>query len=234
MISELLNRIHRKLIKLRLQPIRVFCFHQVSDTFDENTMYLDDWTQMDQFKRNIGQLKKRYKFISMQEAYEKLNHDRVRTKRYAVLTADDGWASLENILPWLAEQHIPITLFVNPAYLKGEESRENNMTGLLIWEELKSLLEKYSNISIASHGWNHMLACDMGEDEFKESVLKAHLYLEKSDRYIHFYAYPCGSHNNQHNEHLNRIGIVPVYIDGVKNYIFDGGIHRELLDGLSL
>lgn len=28
-------KIRRKLLKLRLQPIRVFCFHQVSETFDE-------------------------------------------------------------------------------------------------------------------------------------------------------------------------------------------------------
>ena len=232
MILDLVHRIKRKWIKIRLQPIRVFCFHQVSETFDASTMYPEDWTQIDQFKRNIEQLKKQYTFISLPEAYDKLKHDTYRLRKYAVLTSDDGWASLENIIPWLAEQHIPITLFVNPAYLNGEESRENNMEGVLIWNELDKLLDTNSNITIASHGWNHILACDMSVDEFNESVLKAHRYLEKSDRYIHFYAYPCGSHNNQHNMHLNSIGIVPVYIDGLKNYTFDGGIHRELLDGV--
>ena len=49
--------IRRKWTKIRLQPIRVFCFHQVSEQFDASTMWECDWTQIEQFKRNILRLK---------------------------------------------------------------------------------------------------------------------------------------------------------------------------------
>lgn len=231
---KLIDKIKRRLMKLRLQPIRIFCFHQVSDEFEASTMYPGDWTQIEQFKRNIEQLKKQYTFISLPEAHHKLQHDITRCKRFAVLTADDGWTSLKNILPWLNEQQIPITLFLNPAYLMGEETRENNMTGLLTWDELKNLLDKYANITIASHGWNHTLACDMKDEEFVESVIQARRYLELSNKYIPFYAYPCGKRTTKTESVLEHNGIIPVYMDGNRNYAFDGGIHRELLDGLCL
>lgn len=219
-------------MKLRLQPIRVFCFHQVSETFDAKAMYLGDWTQMEQFKRNIKQLKNQYTFISLQEACHKLHHNWLRTKAYAVLTADDGWISLKNILPWLAGQQIPITLFVNPAYLKGEETRENNMSALLSWDELNKLLKEYPNITIASHGWNHILATELEDAIFQENVSKSVEFLKQSNRFVPFYAYPCGIHSKCHDDYLNRDGIMPVYMDGMKNYIYEGGIHRELLDGI--
>lgn len=234
MISNLLHRIRRKWMRLRLQPIRVFCFHQVSETFDASTMYPEDWTQIDQFKRNIEQLKKQYAFISLPEAYGKLKHDTIRLSKYAVLTADDGWASLKNILPWLAEQQIPVTLFVNPAFLRGKEKRENGMSGLLTWDELNSLLSQYRNITIASHGWNHSYATRMSQEELEKDVLRCQKFLQESDRYIDFYAYPCGYCSTQTEVILHKLKIVPVYMEGKVNYIYTGGINRELLDGLCL
>ncbi len=221
-------------MKLRLQPIRVFCFHQVSNTFDASTMYSSDWTQIDQFKSNILRLKEQYEFISLEEASQKLKHDIYRTKKYVVLTADDGWASLKNILSWLAEQQIPITLFVNPAYLRGEEMRENGMNKLLKWDELNEILGQYPNISIASHGWNHTLCTDMPDEEFEKKVLRSQDFLRQYEWYIPFFAYPCGRYRNSQNAVLRRNGITPVYMDGEKNYNDNTMVHRELLDGLNL
>ena len=221
-------------MKLRLQPIRVFCFHQVSNTFDASSMYQGDWTQIEQFERNILRLKEQYEFISLEEAIQKLKHDIYRTKKYAVLTADDGWASLKNILSWLAEQQIPITLFVNPAYLRGEEKRENGMNGLLLAEDLDALLLSYPSITIASHGWNHTLATDVETVDFMDATIKSKDYFMQFKNNIPFYAYPCGRHTKETDAILGRVGLIPVYMDGNKNYRYDGGIHRELLDGLLL
>lgn len=231
-MAQVIAKILRKWMKMRLQPIRVYCFHQTSDTFNESTMYPGDWTQIEQFKRNILRLKERYTFISLQEAHYKLTHDSIRSKKYAVLTADDGWASLKNIFPWLNEQQIPVTLFVNPAYLKGEETRENGMNGLLTWDELQELLVQYPNISIASHGWNHTLVKDMDIDTFCHRTIDSHQFLSQRAEYIPFYAYPCGVHSKATDTKLDEQGILPVYIDGKMNYRYDGGIHRELLDGV--
>ena len=234
MILDLYHKIKQKCTKLRLQPIRVFCFHQVSNTFDASTMYPSDWTQIEQFERNILRLKEQYEFISLEEAIQKLKHDIYRTEKYAVLTADDGWASLKNILSWLAEQQIPITLFVNPGYLRGEETRENGMNGLLSAEDLDALLLSYPNITIASHGWNHTLAADVETVDFMDATIKSKDYFMQFKNNIPFYAYPCGRYTKETDAILRRVGLVPVYMDGNKNYRYDGGIHRELLDGLRL
>lgn len=233
-IRKIVSRICRKWMKMRLQPIRVFCFHQTSETFDTNTMYFGDWTQIEQFKRNILRLKEQYSFISLPEAYDKMKHDTFRLKKFAVLTADDGWVSLKNILPWLAEHQIPITLFVNPAFLKGEETRENGMNGLLSWGELKEILSKYPNITIASHGWSHSYATSLSEEEFEKDVLRCQKFLQKSNRYIDYYAYPCGYCSTRTEAVLHKLNIVPVYMEGKLNYTYMGGIHRESLDGLCL
>ena len=94
------QRIMRGLLRLRLHPIRVFVFHQVSDVFEPDTMWECDWTETEAFKRSLSALTKKYTFISLDEVKEHLANDRFRFKDYAALTADDGWASLKNILPW--------------------------------------------------------------------------------------------------------------------------------------
>ena len=43
-------------MKLRLQPIRVYCFHHVSERFDGSTMYRIDWMNIDAFKQAIKAL----------------------------------------------------------------------------------------------------------------------------------------------------------------------------------
>ena len=118
------QKLHRYWIRLRLKPIRVFCFHQVSDEFDPDSMKQCDWMQVDAFKQRLLTLKKKNTFVSLEEAYRHVANDRCRLKHYAVLTADDGWASLKSILPWLDEQKIPVTLFLNPLYMDGKHFRE--------------------------------------------------------------------------------------------------------------
>ena len=94
-----LRKISRKLKKIRLRPISVFLFHQVSDAFDESTMKRGDWTETGQFKHNLEFLKKKYRFVSLEKAHEMMRKDVFRFRDYAVLTSDDGWASLTNVLP---------------------------------------------------------------------------------------------------------------------------------------
>jgi len=230
-MKELVNKIRRKWLRMRLQPIRVFCFHQVSDVFNPDTMWECDWTQKDQFKANILKLKEQYTFISISEAYEKLQQDTIRCKKYAVLTADDGWESLKNILPWIAEQQIPITLFVNPAYVLGKEIRENNMRELLSDNQLRQLIATYSNITIASHGWNHDMTTRMNIDHFLYNVERSINQLKQYERLLPFFAYPCGRHTCEQDDILRKNGIIPVYCDGQVNYNDTRRIHREPIDG---
>ena len=235
MFKKLIHKIQRWWIKFRLQPIRVFCFHQVSETFDEATMWACDWTHIEQFKHNILRLKEQYEFISLTEATQKLKHDFFRYKKYAVLTADDGWASLKNIIPWLVENKVPITLFVNPAYLDGKHYQERESEKLLTKQELQEWAEMYKQyVSIASHGWNHKKISELSIEQFEQGVLDSEKELADISRKIPYYAFTYGVFTVDSVKILQKHNLYPVLVDGGKNYKDDGYIHRECLDGLVL
>jgi len=215
-------------MKLRLQPIRVFCLHHVCETYDESTMYYDDWMQIDKFKAKVLSMQQEgVEFISLKEAYIKITNDKFRNRKYAVLTFDDGYASLKEILPWLEKQKIPVTLFINGKYLDGKSYRKNPKEQYLSKDELFAMKSQF--IEIGSHGWEHKRATEMTAEEFAESVKRNIGLLSGHPNYIPFWAYTYGSHSNNTDDYLHRQGLVSIYIDGMKNYKEIKVIHRELL-----
>lgn len=215
-------------MKIRLQPVRVYCLHHVCAEFDAEAMNACDWMQIDEFKSKVQAMQQDgVEFTSLTEAYRHICNDWLRSKKYAVLTFDDGYASLKEILPWLEEQHIPATLFINGKYLDGKSYRKNPKEKYLMKEELFALASPL--IEIGSHGWEHVRATRQTEAEFDESIAKNIGILCKHSRYIPFHAYTYGDHNAASDDILNQKSMVPVLIDGMKNYNNTHFIHRELL-----
>lgn len=250
MILDWLHKIQRKWIKLRLQPIRVYCLHHVSDEYNPLTMWECDWTQTELFKRNILRLKSQYTFIPLAEAYEKMQQDVFRFRKYAVLTADDGYKSLLSVLPWLEEQQIPITLFINTKYLNGKSWSEINEEQAMrakpdvdmledvcpdlymSKEELFSLTS--SLITVGMHGHEHLDGTEQSVDEFKQNIEQCRDILIDHPRYVPFFAYTWGRYNKETNGVLKEMGLVPVLVNGTKNYTYEGYIDRLAIDGKQL
>ena len=227
-LTEILTKIRRKWMKIRLQPIRVFCLHHVCATFNAESMNECDWMQIDEFKKRIICMHNSgVKFISLSEAYGKITNDKLRKAQYAVLTFDDGYASLKEILPWLEEQRIPVALFINGKYLDGKSYRKNPKEKYLTEKELFAITSPF--IEIGSHGWEHTDASQMSEVEFAESIDKNIRLLSIHLRYVPFHAYTWGQHTGESNKYLLFKDIVPVYIDGQLNYNAPNVIHRQLL-----
>lgn len=223
---DIWTRICRKWTKIRLRPIRVFCLHHVCGAFDAESMNQGDWMQIDEFKNKVLALQRDgVEFVSLMEAYRHICSDWLRRKKYAVLTFDDGYASLKEILPWLEEQEIPATLFINGKYLDGKSYRKNPKEQYLTHDELFSLTSPF--IEIGSHGWEHTYATRMANQEFEASIERNAQILSRHPRYIPFHAYTYGDHNVASNDVLNQESIIPVYIDGLKNYNDKQAIHRE-------
>lgn len=228
-LTEIGTKICCKWTKIRLQPIRVFCIHQVSDVFDPESMWKCDWMSTIDFKDRINKLQREYTFISLSDAYNKLNHDIIRSKKYAVLTADDGWASIMNVIPWLAEQNIPIMLFINPLYLDGIHKQEREAEKLLTKMDLENILETYPIVSIASHGWTHVDTLKICNNEFEDSMHKSEDALSQFSRKEPFYAFTYGHYKPEYIQFLNNENLIPVIINGNKNYTYKGVIDRECL-----
>lgn len=227
-LSKILNKICRKWMKIRLQPIRVYCLHHVCAEFDAEAMNACDWMQIDDFKNKLLAMQNSgVEFISLTEAHCHIRKDIFRRKKYAVLTFDDGYASLKEILPWLEEQCIPPTLFINGKYLDGKSYRKNPKERYLTNDELFALTSPL--IEIGSHGWEHIKASEQTIEDFTKSVERNVTLLSKHPRYIPFHAYTYGDHNSDCDNYLMRVNLIPVLIEGGKNYNDKGLIHRELL-----
>lgn len=226
--NTILRKLQRKWMKLRLQPIRVFCLHHVCEQFDAEAMYPCDWVAMDEFKQKIIALRNQgYQFISLKDAYEHLQKDWFRRKKYAVLTFDDGYKSLNEVLPWLEEQQIPVTLFINGQYLDGKSYRVTSKEQFLTSDELYALISPL--IEIGHHGWEHKSVKEMTEEELIDSLQKNIEVLSAHPRYIPFWAYTYGIHNNSSDFILSHNGLVLVKVVGDKNYKWMGAFSRELL-----
>ena len=225
-----MKKLRRRVLHFRYRPIRVFCFHQVSDEFEPDTMKKCDWMQTDAFKQGILALKKQYTLISLPEVTRHLTKDRFRLKQYAALTFDDGWASLKNVLPWLDKQQVPVTLFLNPCYMDGKHYREKDTEKYLTKEEIAHFTARFKNLTVASHGWEHKTVSSLSDAEFRDDIEKSRQVLKDySCSVAPYYAYPWGKHSSITDSILREYGLVPVLMDGMKNYSDPYVIHRELL-----
>lgn len=220
-------------IKLRLKPIHVYCLHHVCEHFDAESMHDGDWMALGDFKQKVLAMQHSgVEFISLSEAQRKCKMEYVRWKIYAVLTFDDGYASLKEVLPWLKEMRIPVTLFINGKYTDGLSYRTTEKEQYLLWDEIMGL--NYDTIEIGHHGWEHLKTSAMSVEEFKLSLAKNTGLLRNHPRYVSFYAYPYGNYTISSNVILKNNGIIPVYVNGMKNYDDSTCIHRELLDNYKI
>lgn len=233
-----------------MKPVSVFLFHHVSEVRNPLISATCDWTQIEQFKKNICLLKKEYDFISLEEAWWRLNHDRFRFRKFAVLTADDGYRSLLDILPWLEQEGVPITIFVNTKYLDKKswgEVNEEVARGykpdvdmlsevcpnlFLSNEELFSMDSPL--VSIGMHGHEHLNATKQSEDEFRDNVEKCKAILSNHKKYVPFYAYAWGRHDVKTDRIVREMGLIPVLANGMKNDNDPDYINRFCIDGKTL
>ncbi len=240
MHSSVYQIIKNRWTKLRLHPIRVFCLHHISAEFEAYSMCEGDWIELNVFMNRVEQMRREgYAFISLENAYRKIASDFLRCHKYAVLTADDGYKSLDEILPWLTEENIPITLFINGRYTDGKSQRkvEGKHFTYLTSAELQHYVEiSHGLISLQSHGYEHLDATTMSPADFCQQIWKNIEVLDSITsspvgkvRGV-FHAYTWGRHNAQTDAILKENNIIPVLMDGMKNYNDASCIHRELFN----
>ena len=231
--SVLFQKVKRKLLKMRFRPIRVFVFHQVSETFEPETMVQNDWTELGKYKAAILKLKMEYEFISLKEAEHKIATDHFRRKNYAVLTSDDGWQSLLNIVPWLIEQKIPVTLFVNPAYFDGKAYRTYKTERYLSECELKNLVDSSKGlVTVGLHGWEHTDVTQSTEMNFRNDVTKSFDVLSKMQNFVPYFAFTWGHFNEMALSVCSDFHLIPIFTSGNKNYNNPLKIDRDCIDGI--
>ena len=151
---------------------------------------------------------------------------------------------INDLLPWLEENHIPITLFLNARYLDGQSCsphilRHARMENAEVTEEevaeglylTESMLKGMPGdwVTLASHGYEHVNAAKLGLDQFVDQIQKNVMALSQYNSYIPFHAYTWGRRTKKTNDVLEGFNLIPVFMDGQMNYNDPKVIHRELL-----
>ena len=248
-MNKFISRLYRKVTCLGVAPLHVFVFHHVSSQRNPKICAEQDWTSSEAFFSNLLCLQKEYHFISLESAYRILSETRLfRRDRFAVLTTDDGLRTVPNVLPWLEQQGIPLTCFVNAKYLDGKSYKECDKIRILKEDpqaDVTSIIrQQYMDekmlfnldsplLSIGSHGYEHLDATALSRTDFITDVERCNHILKDHPRYIPFYAYPWGKHSLMTDGVLKELGMVPVLVDGIANYNDSSFIHRECIDSLS-
>ena len=201
-------------------------------------MPLSELKQKIQDMRRAG-----YEFISLQEAHRHLKEDKVRCKKYAVLTCDDGLKCQAEHIPWLEEQQIPMTMFITAKNLDGkscgpqmleyfkiaDKEAERKLAEQLYLSEAELMAIDSQMVTIGMHGYDHVNSGALENAMFEKHVDRCKEIIQLHKRYIPFFAYPYGRHSEQTDRMLIERKIVPVLMDGKKNYNDERCIHRELL-----
>lgn len=117
------------------KPIIVFVNHQVSDNFISGVDCESDWNSLDLYKKNIEWIVKNYEVITLERAINLIDSGKRIKKKYAVLTFDDGYASVSNALLILEQNNLPATLFINTAYLNDRNYSPVNIYNYVMAQE---------------------------------------------------------------------------------------------------
>lgn len=222
-VQKIINRIH----KIWSKPIYIFLAHQVRESFDEKIDAKNTFSDLSLFQSNILSLKKRYTFISLQEAERLLKRGGLRLKSYAVFTFDDAYKNIECTFDFLSSQKIPFTIFVNSEFMSETENGK-----YLSRAEIFNLVDEY--ITIGLHGYKHLNSNKLSESEFYDNV-KCNLDDIKSHpRYIPFFAYPYGANKLEQDKTLQGLGLVPVLCDWNYNQSNTKRLSRYCIDGLDV
>ena len=67
-IKTFFYKVKRKWMKLRLQPIRIFCLHHVCKEYDGETMYACDWMDISAFQTKINDLRNKGRIDNSQHS----------------------------------------------------------------------------------------------------------------------------------------------------------------------
>lgn len=237
-MSGLFDKIRWKWIKLRFRPIVVINFHELGDFCAGSP----DWVPTEFLQSTLLRMQEDgYTFISLEAAHKHLMKDRMRYKKYAVITADDGLKCQLEIMPWLKEHEIPITLFLNVTSVEHTEcglpykqwykiktAEEDKEWAEKIYIDKKDIAKFDAHyVTIGSHGYRHNESVtEMSEDDFRKDVQGCKSKFSQYAVYVPFYAYPYGFRNKITDAVLLENHIVPVRMDGRLNYNDSSMIHR--------
>jgi len=155
------QEIAKKLIESKRAGIWCFNFHQISMKYDPLFHNRGTFTSLSLFSKYIRYIRNRFNLISVSKAFEMLDNKSVND-RYACITFDDGDSSIEDIIPYLIENNIPASFFLNTAYIDDKKIDPFRVANYLVNANLENINITKSQIC----GWVKILRHSRKLDEY--------------------------------------------------------------------
>lgn len=153
------------------RPSVVLAYHSI-----DNTSWRFSNTAKD-FKQHVQYLKAHYDIISLDDLEARLQSG--ATKRpFALLTFDDGYRSLMQILPYLKAQEISPAVFVLGDIVKANRCELGTQKQMLSRPEIKTLLQE--GWSIGSHTMTHPEMSTVLAQNLKTEIQKSKQKIEST------------------------------------------------------
>lgn len=227
---------HRRRLALQGRlPAIVLFWHRIADD------RANDWTvSTDHFLRQMHWLKKRFEFVSLEEAQRRVREGCNREPCISV-TFDDGYDdNCRRAIPWLVENRIPCTYFVTVNnILSGEPFQHDVQAGRPLLpnslEQLRAMAA--GGIEIGVHTMTHANLGQISDPQvLHREVVVAREELQKAlDRPVRYFAFPYGLYQNLNREAFalaeaaGYLGVCSAY--GGFNFPGDDPFHLQRIPG---
>ncbi len=166
----------------------ILCYH--SFTKSKFRYSVDPQT----FERQILKLSKYAEFIKLSDINANTSVNRKKSR--LILTIDDGYQSVKNILPITQKYNIPVTLFVlsNPSKANRQELETSEK--LMSIDDINMLHSQ--GWEIGCHSATHPNLTTLSNKQQEREIINAKLELEDKLGYeVTSFAYPKGQYNGE-------------------------------------
>jgi len=177
----------------------VLCFHSISNMNDRYTI------NKNQFSKIIGKISKNSAFIDVESA---LNNNCIKSS--VLITFDDGYKDIFDIVPLIQKYKIKPLLFVLTNPEKVNRSELDNNISLLNISEIKKLLRL--GFDIGCHTKTHPDLTMISKKQLEAEINDAKKELEqKLGISIKYFAYPKGKYNDEIVKIVKRAGYLAAF-----------------------
>ncbi|MDD2807153.1 MAG: polysaccharide deacetylase family protein [Patescibacteria group bacterium] len=171
------------------KKVYILCYHSISN--DDTIIDV----KIDEFKKQIEYLSKKYDFIGLSEAVDYISGNRSPENPSIAITFDDGYSDLlTNALPILKKYNAPATIFFIAEPKQANRSELENNKKLLTPKYLK----KFTDLGweIGCHTLTHQNLIKISKKDLKNEIAVAKKMISNVlKNEVNFFAYPKGLYN---------------------------------------
>lgn len=188
-----------KLIPIFGPEIIVLCYHSIGNDSWRFTVTLQD------FSNQMDYLSKHHSFISAEDLKNHLTGKKVLTKNSVLITFDDGYKDILQVLPITEKYHIKPVSFALSHTKKLDYHELGSRREYLRPADMKLLLKK--GWTIGSHSATHPDFSRLTKDQQEFEILNSKIELEKqSGQSIDIFSFPKGRYTTSQVSLLSSAG----------------------------